>query len=471
VAAVRFIGRAKADPVNALAIRMRAACLAAVDVDEVAAILEASGINDRVAVREYGASSVFVLAGRVIARALDDSPTVLVDQPDPVAGEPARRLVVDTVVRAALYLTPLAVGLAAASEVDSVPSVAATGTLIVGWGGGQALAYLGYRKLGERGPAAAARLLGAGFAAVATGWCTVLAATGVAGPRPVVVAVTQLAMFSVAAVALVTGRERRVVGYAVPCWLAAGALALGYRRPAVVALLVAVAVLVGCAFAPAFQRTGTRRGGGRRVALLVRWRAWSDDLGRALLFGCVGTGQATLLVSVALDGVAPSHVAPGTVPLLIGVPLIELCLVWHQRRVGAARARLADRAVFERRLRAVSTGTVAVLAVPVVAGGVCAVAVWLGGHPPGGQPLAIAILLTGVYALCLVLAAHRRAGTAATLVWWPALLVLVVGAAAPAVGRVAPHFADTLAAATLLGAGLPGLAVAVLVLRDPESYR
>ncbi|MEV0134785.1 hypothetical protein AB0H83_40795 [Dactylosporangium sp. NPDC050688] len=76
-----------------------------------------------------------------------------------------------------------------------------------------------------------------------------------------------------------------------------------------------------------------------------------------------------------------------------------------------------------------------------------------------------------MYALCLVLAAHGRAGTAALVVWWPTLLVAGVGHWAPALVHVAPTFTETLAVATLLGAGLPGLAVAALVLRDPESYR
>jgi hypothetical protein len=442
---------------------MRRACLAAVDVDEVAALLEASGINDRVAAREYGAPSVFVLASRVVARSLDESPTV-VDEPEMVPRPPATRLVVDTAVRATLYLTPLAVGLGAASQVDGVPAVAGTGTLVLGWGGGQALAYLGYRALSERGPAAAARLLGAGFAVAALGWCAVLAAVGAARPHAVVVALAQLTLFAVAAVALVTGRERRVVPVAAPCWLASGAVAVGGGRPAVAGLLATIVVLAGCAFWPAFRRGAA---GTPKAKVALRW----PDLGRALLHGCVGTGQAALLVGVALDGVTSTHVAPEAVPLVVGVPLIELCLVWHQRRVQAARARLADRLVFERRLAAVSAGTVAVLALPILGGGAIAGAVWTGGRPPGGQPLAIAVLLTGVYALCLVLAAHRRAGTAATMVWWPALLVLVVGGAAPNVVRVVPHFADTLAAATLLGAGLPGLVVAALVLRDPESYR
>jgi len=286
----------------------------------------------------------------------------------------------------------------------------------------------------------------------------------------------------------VTGRVRIVLAWTAPCWLSALAVAAGFGPPAAVALLVALAVLTGAAFRPAFAgglrtafagglRTALAGGlrpvfaGGRglRVSRARPLRLSRADLGRALLFGVVGSGQAALLVVVAFGGTAT--VSAGLVPPLIGVPLIELTLVWHQYRVAAARAVLSDRAAFDRRLAQISAGTAAVVALPVLAGAGIALAVWAGAHPPGGQRLASAILLTAVYAICLVLAAHRRVGTAATLVWWPVLLVLAVGSWTPALLHVVPRFADTLAAATLLGAGLPGLVVAALVLRDPESYR
>jgi hypothetical protein len=441
-----FVGRVQTDPVSALAARMRHACVAAVDVDEVAAILEANGINDRVAARDYGAPTVFALAGRVVARTYDEAPT-LVEQAPSLDRPNRRRLVVDTLVRAAIYVTPLGLGFAAGSEVDGV----VTGTLMVGWGAGQALAYLGYRTRAERGAGAAARLLGGGFLVLTTAWCAVLALAIGLAPRGLTVAVAQLALFAVGAVALVTERERIVLAWTVPCWLSALAVAAGLGQPATVALLIALALLTAAAFRPALT--------GRP------FRVSRADLGKAALFGAVGSGQAALLVVVVFGGTA------GLVPPLIGVPLIELTLVWHQHRVAAARAVLSDRAAFDRRLGQISAATTALLALPVLAGAGIAAAVWAGAHPPGGQRLATAILLTAVYAICLVLAAHRRIGTAATLVWWPVLLVGGVGSWAPALLHVVPRFADTLAAATLLGAGLPGLMVAALVLRDPESYR
>ncbi|WP_238010832.1 hypothetical protein KZZ52_03925 [Dactylosporangium sp. AC04546] len=457
---LRFVGRVSTDPVSALADRMRDDCVGAVDVDEIAAILEANGINDRVADREYGLPSVFALAGRVVARTYDNAET-LTYPVFPAEGPRVRTVVVDTLVRAFIYLTPLAIGLGASAQVDGVPALATTGTLLLGWGGGQALSYLGYRALSEHGTTAAARLLGMGFAGLAALWSPVLLGTGA---RAYLVAAVQLALFAVASVALVTNRERPVLAAAVPCWLAAAGIAAGWGRPAVVGLLVGVAIVLLVAYLPVVRRDPTRRG--RR-----RWRSWRYDVGYALLYGLVGTGQAALLRTVALDGIAPHRLPVEAVPLLLGVPLIELTLVWHRRRIAHARASLADRFAFDRRLGGISAGTVAVLSLPVVAGALVAGAVWLGAHPPGGQAFAAAVLLTGVYALCLVLAAHGRAGTAAIVVWWPTLLVAGVGHWAPALVQVAPAFAETLAVATLLGAALPGLAVAALVLRDPESYR
>lgn len=456
----RFVGRVPTDPVAALARRMQRACIDAVDVDEVAAILEANGINDRVAEREYGVPSVFALASRVVARGIADCPTVVALPPVvevPTVGQVAR----DTLLRAAIYLTPLAIGLGAASQVDGVPPLAVTGTLMVGWGGGQALSYLGYRAQSEHGDRAAARLLGNGFLLLTSAWLAVLALVGVHAARGFAVAGVQLSLFAVAAVALVTNREKSIVGWAAPCWLSTVGIFAGLGGAAVAALLVSVAVLVGVAFHPVLRRGPTG----------LRLRAWRRDFGVALVYGAVGTGQAALLTVVAIPGVSVTRLPPEALPLLVGVPLIELTLVWHHRRIAAARAALYDRFSFDRRLARVSAGTAVILATPVVVGALLAVATWMGVPVPGGQALAAAILLTAIYALCLVLAAHRRAGTAAILVWWPALLVAGVTMWASALTRVSPHFTETLATATLLGASLPGLLVAALVLRDPESYR
>jgi hypothetical protein len=464
-----FIGRVSlpsSDPVNALAARMRYACATAVDVDEVAAILEANGINDRVAAREYGVPTVFALATRVIARTVENPPTLVDRSADRRPG--ARRVFVDTLIRSLSYVTPLGIAFGAQSQVRHLPMLATTGTLVLGWGCGQALAYLGYRVLNDRGRTPAARVLGLGFLGILGLWLVMLAAAGVHQPRALAVAAVQLVLFAVAAVALVTNRQRAVLAWTVPCWLSTVAVAAGLGRPAVAALLTSLAVLTAVAFRPAL---GGHDPDVPSTPARTRWQTWRADLSRAVIFGMVGCGQAVLLILVAFRGSSTSGLPPELIPLLIGVPLTELALVWHQRRVAAARAVLENRAAFDRRLNRLSTSTVAMLAVPVVVGAGIAGAAWLGADPPGGQSVAAAVLLTAVFALCLVLAAHRRPATAAILVWWPAFLIVGGSSWAPALVRVAPSFTETLAAATMLGASLPGLVVAAFVLRDPESYR
>jgi hypothetical protein len=459
---VVYAGRARADPVLALAARMREACSNAVDVDEVAAILEASGVNDGVAAREYGHTSVFALAAAVLEQAPAADPAAATA---PTAGRtavPALRVVGETLARTALYLTPLIIGLGVAHQAAGAGSLATLGTLIIGWGGGQALAYVGYGRLGVRGAASATRLLAMGFAGLSAVWLATLAVAGTPAPRGYVVAGAQLALFAVTAAALVTGRERVVLACAVPCWLIAGAVALGAGGVGVPVLLIALLALVGVAYAPAVRRETAPAGG--------RWRSRWEEYGSAVRHGIVGTGQAVLLLIVALHG-ASTAVPPQAVPLLCAVPLIELTVIWHQHRVNAARTVLDDPALFDRRLVEVSRATVTVLAVPVVLGAAIAGADWAGVAVPGGGRSAAAVLLCGLYALCLVLAAHRRTITAAVLVWWPAILIGATGHMAPGFGRLAPHFADSLAWGTLLGAAVPGLLVVAFVLRDPESYR
>ena len=286
---LRFVGRVPTDPVAALADRMRDDCVGAVDVDEVAAILEANGINDRVADREYGVPSVFALAGRVVARTLDTADTSCTRAPID-EGPAARAVVTDTLIRADDLPDPAGDRRSARRPKWTVRrGLATTGTLLLGWGGGQALSYLGYRALSERGrhrrrPAARRRLPRPRRA------CGALALAGGTGPRAYIVAAVQLALFAVAAVALVTSRERVVLAAAAPCWLATAAVAAGLGGWAVTALLVR-----------------GRRAAGRRVPARRRRRRQRPDAARGaggpgaatsatpLLYGLVGTGQAALL--------------------------------------------------------------------------------------------------------------------------------------------------------------------------------
>jgi hypothetical protein len=258
------------------------------------------------------------------------------------------------------------------------------------------------------------------------------------------VAAGQLAWFAATTVALVTGTEKRVLGAAAGVWIATAAVVAGTGLWVVGAAIV---VLLLVAFGPAAGRGNW-------------FRPRPGEAASALANGAVGAGQAVLFASVVLAGDDLMRVPAAAIPLLIGVPLAELVLVWHQRRVAATRAVLTDRWQYPGRLTRVSLATLAVLAVPVVTGAALTTV-------DAGR-LAAAVLLTAVNALCLVLVAHRRLGLAALLVWWPAVLIGVLYRALPDVGT---DPTDTLVSVVLFAVCLPGLGVVAMVLKDRWSYR
>jgi hypothetical protein len=424
-------------------------CRSAVDTGEVAAYLEASGVNDRVAARDYGVTSVFSLAARLRSD-LAGYPTAgyAPGEYDPNADSADRAAagpnVAVTLIRSALYLTPAVVAVGGATQFAGLPAPAGPGALIYGWATAQALAFLGYRALGQIGAVAAARVLAIGFVVAGLGWAGLLVAFGVTDPLAHAVAAGQLALFASTACALVTGTEKRVLAAAAGVWIAAAAVFLGTGLWIVGA---AIAVLLLVAYGPAAQKGEWYRPRPREAV-------------NALVNGAVGAGQAVLFASVVLAGGDLMREPAAAIPLLLGVPIAELVLVWHQRRVTATRAALTDRWQYPRRLTRVSLVTLAVLAVPVAAGALLTAA-------EAGR-LAAVVLLAAVNGLCLVLVAHRRLGLAALLVWWPAVLIGVLYRALPG---ATTGLVDTLVAVVLFAVCVPALGVVAMVLKDRWSYR
>lgn len=418
----------------------------AADVDEIAAILESRGINDRVA-GDYGHSSVFALARQILSAT---------DRPEAVALPPARLRtpVAGALVRAGLYLTPTVVAIGTAPLVGALPWYATTGLLVVGWGSAQALAYLGYQAVNEAGVVAAARRLALGFAALAAAWTVLLAASG-ASAMSYLVSAAQVMVFAANTAALVTGTERRTLVAAAGCWLATAGLALGAGRYAVPALLASLCAMVAVAYLPAWGRSGGR---------------WRPDLGRcgvAAGHGVVGTGQAVLFVLVVLQQAGTVAPAMTSAPLLVGVPMTELLLLRHQRRVADSRARLADRAHFRRHLARAGHATGLALAVPLLAGGLLVVT----GPTPLGWAVAASTLLAGINALCLVLVAHQRPAIAAGLVWTSAVLIAVTASALPSMLPAMPVAVTIFGALIMLCLYPFALIEAVSAMKSPWSYR
>jgi hypothetical protein len=222
----------------------------------------------------------------------------------------------------------------------------------------------------------------------------------------------------------------------------------------VIALFASLAAMVLVGFWPIFAAGGA-------------WRPGLRHCGVAASHGIVGAGQAVLFILVVL--VPAGTVAPvaASAPLLLGIPLAELMLLQHQRRVADCRARAADRAVFQRNLKKVSWLTALPLGLPLL------VALALIGYATGADEWALATstLLMGINAICLVLVAHRRPFTAILLVW-PCAALIAMGALAAAVLLPELTGAATRAAAVvMLCLYLPAMAEAVSAIRNPWSYR
>src|SRR5207245_8992375 len=136
--------------------------------------------------------------------------------------------------------------------------------------------------------------------------------------------------------------ERRALAVATVTWLGSAALAAGRTGVGFAVLAAGLVAMLAVAYQPAW-----RAGSG------AHWWPRLTQCRYALMHGAVGAGQAVLFAAVVLAGADPSRLPVAAVPLLAGVPVAELTLVWHQRRVAAVRAQMSDRTAYQRRLSAV----------------------------------------------------------------------------------------------------------------------
>jgi hypothetical protein len=416
----------------------------AADTDEVAAILESTGINDRVAHRDYGHHNVFTLARQV---------RLAIGRPGPADPVPVSLPVLNALVRAGLYLTPAVVAVGMAPLVGDLAWYATTGLLVAGWGASQGLAYLGYHAANEAGERMAARMLAYGFLALTAIWAVLLTALG-ASLTSYLVSAAQLMLFAANTATLVTGTERRTLGIAAGVWISVLAFMAGAGQPAVIALFVLLTVMVGLAFQPAYRRGGN-------------WRPGLKQSGSALGHSVIGAGQAVLFILVVLQQSGTVAPAATSAPLLLGIPLTELLLLQHQRRVASGRSQFADRAAFRLHLRQISWWTGVPLTLPVL---IAFVLAWQ-ADTPGGWALTASTLLAGINAICLFLVAHRRPYGAVLLVWIAAGLIAIGTLTLP---MLVPGLTAVIAktsAVVLFLVYLPALAEAVNAIKDSWSYR
>lgn len=369
-------------------------------------------------------------------------------------------------LRCALYLGPLSVVIAAAGLLGGLPWQVPAGTLVLGWSAAQALAAAGTAVARRGGAGAGARLVGTGFLVVGALWVALvlLAPAAVAGAAPGrALAVGGCGLLSLATVtaALVGRTEAAVVRWSLPCWLLAAIAVAGAigdtwaaRVPVTLLLPGAVAAAAYRAFRPAFRRP---------AQVVVPRGAWRTAVGRAVL----GAGQAACAVLLWRAG-PPAATSPAVLPLLAAAPVLEALIGWHRRQVETSLDLAESAAEHRAHLGGVAAVTVAALLPPLAAGSTLALAAYRlpgGGVDARDAVLAVAggILLSGVLAITLLLAARGRTGTAAVLAVAPPLAALLT----PLVPALPPDRLRTVVA-ILAATHLIGLLTVAHTAADPR---
>jgi hypothetical protein len=354
--------------------------------------------------------------------------------------------------RCALYLGPLSVMIAAAEFLGRLPWPVPAGPLVLGWSAAQALTGAGSAVARRAGSAAGVRVVGLGFLAAGGLWCAVvlLAPASVAGAAPgraIAVGLCGLASLATVTAALVSRAEAGVVRWSLPCWLLAAVAVAGAvgdtwaaRVPVTLLLPVAVGAATWRAFRPALGRAASRpayrdasepgfgpsRPGLRRIVALDLRRS---DLRSAAWRAVLGAGQAACAVLLWRAG-PPAATSPAVLPLLAAGPVLEALIGWHRRQVESSLDVAESDEEHREHLGGVTVVTVAALLPPLAAGLALAVAAYrlpagVVGAREGVLAVAGGILLSGVLAITLLLAARGRTATAALLAVAPPLAAVV----------------------------------------------
>jgi hypothetical protein len=437
---------------------------AVVDADDVIAEIEALGVGDRAARERYGMPSVFAL-GEAVLTHLQYGRTAVRPHRGARRAPSRRGYLVTALLRCALYLGPLSVAMAAAGPLGRVAWQVPAVTLLLGWSAAQALTSVGASLARRAGRSVAARLVAGGFAAVAGLWCALVwvAPAAMLGPDRLlaaVVGVGGLLTLATVAGALVTGAESAVIRWSLPVWLLAAVTMADAWPPGVpghLLLGVAVAVAAARAFRPALLR-----GLPRRPALTA------VELRRALCYLVIGTAQAACVALLWRTGPVAAT-PPAVLPLLAAVPMLEALIGWHTGQLDAALDDAESSSAYARHVRNVTVVTVAGLCPPLAVGVALAAAAYRLPYGLSAQhgardlvlSLAGGVLLGGVLAVTLLLAAHGRTAAAAVLAAAPPTLsamapvLAVVWPAVPGPDLL-PTIVAILAVTLLLG--LPAVA-------------
>lgn len=377
----------KPGDIGRLCEQFAAVCESAVDALEISSALEFEGWSDQAARQRYGVPDVFALAEEMYRR-VPRRPA----EPEP-PGDPWQASKLRPALHGLLYglptvCFPAAAGLLTGPDVLSVLIV----VLLASWAMSQALAYLGYLRLGQADSGQAARLLLAGLIAGLAGLVLALAGAVLALPVHVLAVIFGAGLGAYmlgASVLMVLGAERLLLLVLAPGVLGAAVFLLLGRPPqlehaawaalAATPLLALALAVSRTTRDPAYPGLGLRLGRGRHAQA-------GPDAGQlvvgAELRGALPSAAFGLLAAgLLVFPVAAGHAGVNTGALLVSLPLAlsmgaaEWTLVWFRRRTQrllrstqelqafAIRARLALLAALLQYLSAAVVLTAAVIVV------------------------------------------------------------------------------------------------------------
>ena len=409
--------------VDDLARRLGPVCESAVSPLEVASALEFDGFSDRAARDEYGADDVFALARDLYDR-VPRRPAPPAAAPGPWDGGRLRPL-----LHGGLYALP-AVFFPAGAALLAGPGVVPVlvTALLAGWGLSQALAAVGYTRLGTAGPAGASRVLRAGLLACLLAAGTVLAvaapASGARAPAALFGA-GEAAYMLAACVLLVLDTERWLIAALSP-GAAGAAVYLGLGQPPRLEHLawasIAATPLLACVLAlsprvvPGWRPSGGYAGPGW-VPASVPTRAELRAALPAALLGLAAAGLLALPVAAGPDGTGgPSPGAViAAVPMALSMGAAEGSLAWFRRRGQALLRATGDPRWFGRRARLALAGALsAYLAVTVTLVSLAAAVAALTGQVTRGWPVlaeagGYVLLGSALFSVLLLQSARVRA--------------------------------------------------------------
>jgi hypothetical protein len=321
-----------------------------VDAFEVAAALEAAGINDTVARQRYGQSDVFALARHRFDKMAVRQATVVDVAPPPID-------IRGTLLRGLVFVLPALLTGAVMGRHPELPLVwAVLVAVAVGWAAGQGIAYVGYRVLGA-GSKTGARwqmMVLAVLTLVLTSVGGVVAGVlGVVTWPAILLAVGQIAFVLCSSIALVLDRPA-VIGLTLVPGLCASFPAL--VRPDLLPRWLVLAAISTTLLLTLGWVGYLLRGARPPAARLARAAARG-----ALPYVAYGIGLALLLSFALVDSiVAPTHPAISVTmaPLMCGVVIAEFQLARYRRRAEIALRATDTRAGASRALRRAVLGCV-----------------------------------------------------------------------------------------------------------------